>query len=418
MLALLIAKDLRRTFRNPWPWILNLALPIAITAVIGFAFGGSRKDSEAARIKLAIVDEDQAFLGEALRYGLNQGQGGERLDPIFVNRDEALRVLRENQISAIVVIPTNFTSKYLGGESGLKLEVIKNPAQVFMPAIIEELMGVAVTGLNAISRNLNSEFPKLRAASTNEWGLAEFVDLAEAVGDRLRAAQAQLNPPLVTYEKEITKRKETKRNIIFSVFGYILPGMASAFLLFMADQSMRDFHREVRMKTLDRLRTVGSGAGLFIAGKIIFTAVTVMIAAIILFSAGSFIFGIDWGRPWLLALACAGYSLFAAGWMAILSAMAPSERRVEALNSMLIFAVAFMGGSYLPADNFPKFMRENITPWMPNYWLIETARTLQDVDANYFPPLMAVAKLTAIGVALGIISAFVIERRLTSGSRA
>src|SRR4051812_33637256 len=106
MLGVLIQKDFRRTLRNPWPWLLNLALPLAITALVGFAFGG-RGGSGAGeiRIKFAVVDEDRSFLGGALRSMLTQGEAGARLDPIFVDRTEALRVLRDNQISAILVMP-------------------------------------------------------------------------------------------------------------------------------------------------------------------------------------------------------------------------------------------------------------------------------------------------------------------------
>jgi ABC-type multidrug transport system permease subunit len=104
--------------------------------------------------------------------------------------------------------------------------------------------------------------------------------------------------------------------------------------------------------------------------------------------------------------------------MAALSALAPSERRVDVLNSMLIFSIAFLGGSYLPADNFPRFMREHISVLMPNYWLIESMRALQRGDADYIAPLLVVAKLTIAGAILGLISAIVIERRLTSGARA
>jgi ABC-type multidrug transport system permease subunit len=436
MLPTLIAKDFRRMARNPWPWLLNLALPLLVTGIIGLAFAprGDNASAQIARIKLAIVDEDQSLLSGVFRSLLTQEKAIEHLDPLFLKREEALRTLRENQISAILLIPTNFGSNYIRGESGLQLQVIKNPAQSIMPAIVEELASVGVSGLNAISRNLNSEFPGIRAARTNNASADQISESIKRIGDRLK--NIHFNPPLVSYEKidsaakpaaalpslppapkpKIKPRQAEASS--FNIFAYILPGMASAFLLFIADQSMRDFHREVRMKTLDRQRTAGCSAGIFITGKILVTALSVMIGATILFTAGSVTFGIHWAHPDLLALACVGYSIFGAGFMAALASLAPSERRADVLNSTLLFTIAFLGGSYLPPDNFPRFMREHISTLMPNYWLIETVRSLQRANANSIAPLLVVAKLTLVGLALGAVAAIVIERRLTSGSRA
>jgi ABC-type multidrug transport system permease subunit len=459
MLGILLAKDFRRTLRNPWPWVLNLALPIAITAVIGFVFGtgrGGGSGDKDIRIKFAVVDEDQSLLSGALRSALTQGDAAKRLDPVFTERAEALRILRENEISAIVIVHTNFTKDYLQGKANA-LEVIKNPAQSYFPAIIEEMANVAGTALDVVARNFTSEFPKIQAATTNNWDLDALTDTMTVLRDRIKTARVYLDPPLVSYTKDIAGKKEIglektvsakseiktaqtelpkeektsqqkledakvkeqrPKSMLVTVFGYILPGMASAFLLFIADQSMRDFHREIRMKTFDRQRTAGASAGLYIAGKIIFTMLSVFLASVFLFAGGSLVFGIDWGRPEMLALACLGYSLFAAGFLALLSALAPSERRIEALNSILLFSFAFVGGSYLPSDNFPKFMRENITPLTPNHWLIETARALQNRPTEFAGPLVVMAKLAVLGVILGAVAGFVINRRLNAPMRA
>ena len=40
MLPILLAKDLRRAWRNPLPWLINLIVPLAMTALIGLVFGG------------------------------------------------------------------------------------------------------------------------------------------------------------------------------------------------------------------------------------------------------------------------------------------------------------------------------------------------------------------------------------------
>ena len=63
MLRALLAKDLRRARRNPLPWLLNLALPILITAVIGMVFGsGSGNDNSLGRIKFAVVAADAVLV--------------------------------------------------------------------------------------------------------------------------------------------------------------------------------------------------------------------------------------------------------------------------------------------------------------------------------------------------------------------
>ena len=101
----------------------------------------------------------------------------------------------------------------------------------------------------------------------------------------------------------------------------------------------------------------------------------------------------------------------------MLIAVIPTERRAEIVNSMLLFGIAFAGGSYLPADNFPVFMRENVTAYLPNYWLIQACHALQRGDAD-LSPVWAVFKLAVAGVAMGVIAAAVLNRRLNQGVRA
>lgn len=57
MFWVLVAKDLKRVARNPLPLLINLAIPLAITALIGLAFGRSDQPGGLGRIKIAVVDE-------------------------------------------------------------------------------------------------------------------------------------------------------------------------------------------------------------------------------------------------------------------------------------------------------------------------------------------------------------------------
>ena len=160
MIHVLLAKDLRRAWRNPLPWLINLIVPLAMTALIGLVFGGGSDGGALGRIRFAVVDEDKSVLSDMLRGSANQRDGGKYLEPVFMERADALREINANKISAVLIIQTNFMRNYLTARAPVSLELIKNPAESIHPAVLEELLGAVVTALNEISRNFNSEFPQ------------------------------------------------------------------------------------------------------------------------------------------------------------------------------------------------------------------------------------------------------------------
>jgi ABC-type multidrug transport system permease subunit len=200
MLGILLAKDLRRVWRNPLPAVINVALPLCITALIGLAFGG-KSGNELERIHFAVVDEDQSFLSNLLRGAMNQNQSSNHLDPVFVDRETALRQINQNQVSGALIIPIHFTHDYFKGND-TTLELIKNPAQSIQPAALEELAGIVVTAMNGVSRNFKAQFPDWRGAFEGEVDHHRLAKVIEVVGDRLETMKKYLKPPLVSYEKE------------------------------------------------------------------------------------------------------------------------------------------------------------------------------------------------------------------------
>src|ERR1041384_4422282 len=151
MLWQLLIKDLKRARHNPWPYVINLALPLCITALIGLVFGPSSKGGGIGQIKLAVVDQDDSVLSSIIRGGMNQGEAKKYLTVSFLDRSNALQQINANKISAVVIIPHWFTKNYLTG-APVTFELIKNPAQSVYPAMVEELMQVLVTALTAVSR--------------------------------------------------------------------------------------------------------------------------------------------------------------------------------------------------------------------------------------------------------------------------
>jgi ABC-2 type transport system permease protein len=419
MLGVLLKKDLLRLLRNPWGWILNLCLPLAISALIALAFGGGKQGPSVARIKVAVVDEDESVIGTVLKGGLSQGEAVKHVEPIVAtNRAEALQLIREDRVSAALIIPAHFTKDFVLGRSGLALEVIKNPSQRIYPAIIEQLAGTVVSILNAAGRNFHSELASVEAMLTNKVDLLDISAALTRVGKRVEAAREYLNPPLVTCTKETIRSEPAKQeNAGPGVFAFVLPGMASAFLLFIADHSMRDLNRERRIHTFPRMMTLTTRARTFVAGKVVVAGLSVFFGSVILFAAGDLIFRIGWRHPGLLLIACAAYAVFCAGFTAALVSLVPNERQSERVNNMLLFALAFLGGSYIPANTLPSFMQHYICPLMPNFWFTECLRGLQESGAAISGAFLNVLKLGGAGILLAASAAYFLERRLNAGAR-
>ena len=417
MLRTLLAKDLRRAWRNPVPWIISLGVPFVITALVGLAFGPS-SGGGVGRIKLGLVDEDDSTLTHFLRGALNQQEAGKYLQPYFLTRAEALARIDANKLAAVVIIPAGFTRNFLTARAPVKLELVKNPAQSVHPAMVEEMLATLATGLNAISRNLQVDFPEWRAVFEGDADvdLRTVGRLLENAGDRLHTARDYL-PALVTYDTETLPEQKAASiggGAARGIFAYLQVGMAAMFLLFLADNAMRGLYREVRLQTLARFRTLHDSLGIFIAGKVIVALVVVVIGAVILLGGAALVFQFEWQHAGLLALLVTAYALFGAGLMGFIAALAGDERHADRLNNLTVMILALAGGCMFPPEQLGAFLRDHVTPLMPTAWFVTAARSLQ-FGGHDAPWLGAALKLGVLGVVLIIAASLLFRRRLEKG---
>ncbi len=446
MLRVLLAKDLRRAWRNPLPWLINLIVPLAMTALIGLVFGGHSDNGALGRIRFAVVDEDQTLLSDFLRGAVNQREGGKYLEPVFMERADALKEINANKISAVLIIPTNFMRNYLTASTAVSLELIKNPAESIHPAVMEELLGAVVTALNAISRNFNSEFPAWQAALEGGGDYEQISDLIHREGDKLKTMKKFINPPLVSYTKEAppdeaaktdtksegtnavvsksggaktngTKSSGSNASAISGVFAFLLVGLAAMFLLFLAGNAMGDLFQELRLRTFERYQTMRDSLVPFLVSKMVFALVMLMICSAVMLGGGGLIFRIHWQDPVALTCLAFGYACFTAGLYAVLIAMVPDERRAAVLTNLAGMGLGLAGGCAFPPRQLPTFLREHVTPLLPSNWFVETARSLQD-GATGVPWVWVALKLVLLSVALIGLAAVLFRRRFKGGLRA
>jgi len=420
MLRVLLAKDLRRARRNPMPWLINLVVPLVLTALIGLVFGGHSDNGALGRIKFAVVDEDKSVLSDFLRGAANQSEGSKYLEPVFMERANALREINADKISAILIIPTNFMHDYLTARESVSLELIKNPAESIHPAVLEELLGAAVTALNAVSRNFHSDFPEWKTTLEGKGDYHKISNLIDQVGDRIKTAKKFIDPPLASYEKEAPAAASSgaaaKKDASDGVFAYLLIGMSAMFLLFIAGNTTGDLFREIRVRTFERYQTLRDSLVPFLVSKVVFTVVMLLICSAIMLGGGGLIFRIHWQQPLALVALTFGYACFMGALYAVVVALLPDERRSAVVNSLVGMALGLVGGCAFPPRQLPSFLRDHVTPLMPSFWFVDAARDLQG-GATDTVWLSVTLKLAVLSVGLIALAAFLFRRKFQTGLR-
>lgn len=418
MIRILLKKDLRRARRNPWPYLINLALPFVITMIIGLAFGNSGSGQGIGKIKIGITDEDDGVLGQILANSFSQGDAQDFMSPVFLKREEALNQIQANELSAVLIIPENFTTRYLEGDAPPPLELVKNPAQRYHPAIMEEFLGIIVEGLNVVSRNFKDEIPEIVELAKTD-GYPDMIGLAAVLvklGVKFKKAEDFLFPPLITFTETTERDEENEKNAGFNIFAFLLPMLSSVFLLYLADGSVRDIYKELSGKTLPRIKTVHYHLLPVVISKCVLAVITGIVGSAIWFIGGGLAFQIEWQAPGPIILLVIAYSICAAGFMAVLVGLFRTEKQAETLISLVILGIAFLGGGFIQVDAMPEFIREQISPWMPNYWFIQSVQSLQFERGNAIWSIEAI-KMLGVGILCLIGGTYWINRNMEQGHK-
>ena len=200
------------------------------------------------------------------------------------------------------------------------------------------------------------------------------------------------------------------------IFGYLLTGMAGMFLLFLASNAMTDLHREIRQRTFARYHTLHHQLSPFLASKLLFTVAVLLICSTILLGGGGLVFRVAWRHPAALAGLALSYAFFAAALMAMLVALIPDERKAGALNTVVGMALGLAGGCMFPPQGLPAFLRDHVTPLLPTFWFVDTARNLQ-YGSGDVAWLSALLKLLGLSLVLLALSALLFRRQFRAGGR-
>lgn len=335
------SKDLRQRLRDRSVLVLGFLAPVAVAAVISFAFSGSTS----FHATLAVVDGDRGPLATAFAGYLETPELREVIDTTAANSEaEARRKIDSGEADAGLVIPPGFSSSVHGGTAVLPVTVLSNADFPLAAEVSASIVEAFVAQLNA---------DRLSVATAVAAGAPEDMATlaAQAAGLRL-PEQIELRPAGA-------KPVET--------INYFGPAMGIFFMFFAIGFGARSYAQERQSGTLDRIAAAPLRPGVVLAGKALATFVYGVTSLGTVAMVTSLGFGADWGPPPAVAALIVVMGLTVVALTALVTALARTDRQADGLASLVTFGLVLLGGNFVYVAAAPDLLRE-LALYTPNGW--------------------------------------------------
>jgi len=162
----------------------------------------------------------------------------------------------------LVHIPLGFTDAFLAG-APTTIEVIKNPAERFLPQVVEEGVGIGGAVLSVMSRVFRGELEQVKTLMDGEGFPTDLAvgGLSSGVNSRLRGLEQFLFPPVIGLETVTLTAEDEEQLEDVPILSFILPGLAVMGVLFLAQSATRDILRDRESGLLRHLLTAPVSPG-------------------------------------------------------------------------------------------------------------------------------------------------------------
>lgn len=408
----LVWKDTRRRARNPVGVLILVAIPLAISLIFGLVFS-PRGGQTLPQLTLLVADRDKTFLSQLVKSAFTQGELASMVELKEVELAEGERMMEKGRATALLDIPEGFGKDLLEGKS-VSMRLVKNPAEEFLPQIAQKIAETIALLLDYGVRILAGPLEQITAR--RDQGEFPALDEWNTVGRLFYTSFEKISkyalPPVIELEIEEEKKEEKSHELNY--FGLFLPGMALMSLLFLAGTAFRDLAVESSGGQLARIFSSPTPPWAILAAKFASSWVLVYASYLIMAVCGIFLFGLDPERPFLFFFGGALVAAAVTGIMSLVYSIMSEERRGEAITSIIVILMCMLGGSFIPYEGLPAFLK-GAAHFTVNYWSIDLlAGSIHSALATG-NPLYDVLVLSGIALVTVSVAFAVLRRRMMRG---
>lgn len=409
----IVLRDLMRMVRNPVRTALLFALPLMLAGIFALVFGGG--SASEISIRVLVYDEDQGLISRLLGGAGASPDMDRRLDLVPVGA-EGFDMMERGEASALIHIPAGFTQAYLDGEP-VVIPIIKNPAERFLPQVVEEGGRIGAEILSQGSRVFRTELETIGSMTANDAFPSDLAvgSVASGVNHKLQSLERWVFPPVINLETttvtpEITAEGEGGG---MSILGYFLPGLSMMGILFLAQSATRDILHDRESGLVRHLLTAPVSPADYIFGKCLSVLVVSTLGFFFLVAFG-IAAGVDWGPAATTVALVLAASLAASGALVLISSLVGTERQADALSTIVIMVWCLIGGAFVPVSQFPNFFRP-LAKTTPVFWAIDGFQKAMQQGAGITAVSTNLLVLGGAGVIFLGLGAAALRRRMAGG---
>ena len=422
-LIALIRKDLLLYFSNRRALLITVAAPIAIAAFFGSLFGGS-KDTERAKVPIAIIDLDQSATSTKIVAAMSADT---TFDVQPLDATQAADAVRRGKLRAVVTLPARFgetaAPALFGRRDKPVIDIQYDPSQAVTLQIVQGLLAqhvmegvtqVAFSGAPG-SPDITTDARKDVVASTtlSEPARKDLLNLFDSV-ERVRSTPADPGGGSagsgmrlqVPYAVKETEAKSTRTDAKYNGYSHSFAGMGVQFILFMGIDLGIKLLTTRRMGLWPRLRAAPLSRAFLLGSQIASGAIIAAILFALIFAAGVIVFGvrIDGSMVGFVGLIVA-FALMTASFGLFIAALG---RTPEATRGLAIFATLVMvmlGGAWVPSFVFPQWL-QTVSLAMPTRWAVDGFDAVTWRGLGFEAAGLPIVVLLGFSLVFGLIAAW------------
>ena len=416
-------KDLVRSFRSAFAIGMMVVAPLMLTGLIYFAFGGmSSGDVSMTAIKVGVVNADElpdssvldAPIGDNIRSMFFDESVKSWIEASDYTDEASVRAAVDKQeIGVAVIVPQNFTERYLSGEQDVQVLIVSDPTLSIGPSVVEDMVTMMVDGVAGGGIAIQTIMERLQANGFQPES-TQIPSWVERYSNWYADCQRNLfhHPDKAALVLVAPSAGETETaDPLAQMMGLTMAGQMIFFAFFTGGNSMMSILREDEEGTLARLFTTPTDRTKILMGKFLAVFITVLLQGIVLMIAGRFAFGVQWGKIASVALALTAQVIAAAGLGVLLISFVKSTKQGGPVLGGGLTFLGMLGGLF--TANMPNALpgaMNMIANFTPQGWVLKSWRMALD-GAAAGSLLLPFLVTVAMGIVMFAIGAMMFKRR-------